>query len=435
MRIRDAPGWWAAHPMAGDAFWALVVMPIVLISATDATVGGLRGAQGLVLGAMILVPMLWRRTHPDLFAGSVVAAHLVILVASDRFSPLSIAVPIVLYAVAAYSPHRWYRAWLLVAVLGSFAAGLRWAVPEPGAPQRVFAFLVVTVFCLAVVAASWVAGELARQRRDNLTALRERAQALERERDQRIRLAAEEERSRIAREMHDVVAHNLSVIVVQADGARYAATHGADPAARAEIAARALETIGATAREALAETRRLVGVLRSDAEAADYAPRATLEQIGELVARMAAAGVPATYAVTGEPAAHPVLTAGAEMAAYRVVQESLTNVVKHGGPGASVHVQVDHRPEALVVAIADTGQGSFGGAADDGAGHGLIGMRERVTAYGGTLLARDRMAGGFEVIATMPTGTRREATRADMSLRDTTLQDTTLHDTNREAEG
>ncbi len=185
---------------------------------------------------------------------------------------------------------------------------------------------------------------MARQRRHNVEALRERADALERERDQRTRLAAQEERSRIAREMHDIVAHNLSVIVVQADGAKYAATHGADPERRAATAAQALDTIAQTARDALAETRRLVAVLRSDGAETEYAPQASLAQLPELVARMNHAGLPTTYDEFGDPAAHPPLAQGAEMAAYRVVQEALTNVVKHAGHGVPVAVTLEHRP-------------------------------------------------------------------------------------------
>ena len=402
--VRELPDWWSRHHMAGDAVVALAVMPIVLISATDSLNPALMGAPGLVISVLVLAPMLWRRRYPDVLTACAVAAHLLMVVLSDRISPISVVVPIVLYAEAAYSRWRWYRAWTVVAVLGAAIAALRWSSIETSVPLRLVTITFIFLFCLAVVAASWVAGELTRQRRRNVEALRDRAEALERERDQRTRLAAEEERSRIAREMHDVVAHNLSVIVVQADGARYAATHGSDPTARAEIAARALETIAETAREALAETRRLVGVLRSEDESAEYAPRATLAAIGELVARMAEAGVAATYAMVGDPADHPPLTAGAEMAAYRVVQESLTNVVRHGGPGATVHVSLAHGPDGLVVTVRDAGRGSDGGTGSDGQGHGLIGMRERVAAYGGTLLARDRLAGGFEVIATLPAG-------------------------------
>ncbi|QQS02343.1 MAG: sensor histidine kinase [Austwickia sp.] len=408
MRLRDIPDWFTRHPMAGDAFWALVVMPLLLIGASGDGNSPVQGAAGLPLAAAILVPMLWRRRHPDVLAACAVLVHLFLLLTMDHFSALSVVVPIVLYAVAAYSKHRWYRVWLGIAIFGALAAGPRWSTTMLELPQRIVGLIFTTMFCLAVVAAAWVSGELARQRRHNVEALRERADALERERDQRTRLAAQEERSRIAREMHDIVAHNLSVIVVQADGAKYAATHGADPERRAATAAQALDTIAQTARDALAETRRLVGVLRSDGAETEYAPQASLAQLPELVARMNHAGLPTTYDEFGDPAAHPPLAQGAEMAAYRVVQEALTNVVKHAGHGVPVAVTLEHRPDGIALAVRDEGPGSGGNATGDGHGHGLVGMRERITTYGGTLTARDRMAGGFEVLATIPA---REETR------------------------
>lgn len=392
--------WLSRRPRVGDAAWALLVSPVLLVGADADRTSSLRGAPAFVLSVIALLTMVWRRAHPDVLAAVAVVIHLVLLVTTDHITALNIMVPFVLYAVAAYSTKRWYRAWLVIAILGSVAAGLRWGtIPQGG--ELYVEVAATTVFCLAVVAASWVAGELARAKRRNIEALRQRADALERERDQRARLVAQEERGRIAREMHDIVAHNLSVIVVQAEGARYAATHAPDPQRRAEVASTALGTIAETAREALAQTRRLVGVLRDDNATADYAPTATLAQIPDLVAKMNGAGLPTTYDETGSPSDHGTLTPDAEMAAYRVVQESLTNAVKHAGLGARVGVVLDHRPDGVAVSIRDTGRGSHG-AANDGAGHGVIGMRERIAACGGTLLARDRMSGGFEVLATIP---------------------------------
>lgn len=393
--------------MAGDAVWALFVAPFVVIGLAETPAWGpdFEPLASLVGIALLLVPMLWRRRHPDILAVCVAVIHLGQVVVIDRPAVFNVIVPVALYAVAAYSRWRYYRAWFAVALVGCVLAGVDWAHTGSGA-NVVVAFLTTTFFCTAVVAASWVSGELARQRRRNVEALRERAEALERERDQRTQLATQQERSRIAREMHDVVAHNLSVIVVQADGAHYAATHGGDPAQRAETAARALQTIAETAREALTETRRLVGVLRSEGAEAEYAPQASLAQLPEVVARMSQAGLPATYAESGDPHAHPPLSQGAEMAAYRVVQESLTNVVKHAGPGVAVQVTLEHRPDGIALAIRDDGPGSGGGAGADGQGHGLIGMRERVATYGGSLVARDRMAGGFEVLASIPAADR-----------------------------
>lgn len=402
--MRTIHTWFAEHPMVGDGLLALVFTPAVVSGFSDRNSAFGNGWFGVLLGLTVLTSMLWRRTCPEIFTTVLVASHLLILFAwPPYFNPAHVLVPVALYAEAAYSRWRHYRWWIGVGVIASFAAGVKWHRKDVEAEyysQPPILIVVLAGICLTVVAASWVAGELTRQRREIVQALQERTEALERERDQRVRLAAQEERSRIAREMHDIVAHNLSVIVVQADGAAYAAQHHPDPDMRARHSADALATIGETAREALAETRRLVGVLRSEDDGVEYTPQATLDQIQELVERMAHAGVQVTYRVDGDPHAHAPLNAGAEMAVYRVVQESLTNVVKHAGPAVTAQVILTHSPRQVQVTVLDDGTGTRGGS--DGAGHGLIGMQERVSTYGGTLVARDRMAGGFEVSATLP---------------------------------
>ena len=149
------------------------------------------------------------------------------------------------------------------------------------------------------------------------------------------------------------------------------------------------------------ERLRLVGVLREQDEAVDYRPQATIDQLDELVQNVRDAGMPATLTVRGDPAAHVALDAQQQMATYRVVQEALTNVLKHAGAGASVEVELTHAPDRVGLAVRDTGRGP---ATSDGRGHGLIGMRERMTALGGDFVARERMGGGFEVLASLPTG-------------------------------
>lgn len=409
MTLRAVPDWLQRHPVVGDVIWAVCFAPFVIpgcmeMSAKD----GPGDVVGILIGLVVLGSMLWRRRTPEVFAVVLACAELLHLLWTDTISPLDVAMAPALYALAAYSRRRWYRVWLALGLLAAGVASYDWTFHGTNSATAPYAvqWLFQSLFLGAFVVAFWVMGELARQRRNTLAALRERAAGLERERDQHSRLAAQEERARIAREMHDIVAHNLSVIVVQADGGAYIAGQaGGDPEKRAAAASAALQTIAATAREALSETRRLVGVLRAsepDREAAEYTPSATLAQIGELVERMRQAGVPASYELVGSPQAHPPLSPGAEMAAYRVVQESLTNAVKHAGPGASVAVRLEHSPDGLAIAIRDDGHGSGGGADSDGQGHGLIGMRERVATYGGTLFARDRMSGGYEVLAHIP---------------------------------
>lgn len=406
MGLRTLNDWLDRHPAAGDVLLALAVSPLVLGGTLSLAVPDRSQWWHLGWGLLYLVPLLWRRSRPDLAAAALVVPHLIQLAVLHNFNLANVTVPLVLYAVAAHG--RYPRSWLAGAVLAGTLAAYDWnySNPPPGNvvsdAQMLLWTAQIWLLITAVCVAAWFMGRLARQRRATVDSLRDRAAALEREHEQRLRLTAEEERSRIAREMHDVVAHSLSVIVVQADGAAYTLHDSRGEAAqREEIAARALHAIAGTARTALGETRRLVGVLRHDGEAPELAPQAALEQVGELVARVRDAGFAATYELAGDPSAHPSVGAGVEMAVYRVVQESLTNVMKHAGPGASVRVRIEHAADELRVTVQDDGRGSAG-ERTDGPGHGLVGMRERVAAYNGTLVTRARESGGYEMLASFP---------------------------------
>ena len=222
-------------------------------------------------------------------------------------------------------------------------------------------------------------------------AFAERARVLERERDANARVAAAEERVRIAREMHDVLGHSVSVMVVQA-GAERLALGQERPATR-----EALLAIERTGREALAEMSRLLGILRKEGEGLSLAPRPSLAQVEVLVQTVRDAGLPVELRVEG---AQTDLPPGVDVSAYRIVQEALTNVVKHAGPArASVVVRYGRR--AVEVEVTDDGRRSVNGNA---AGYGLAGMRERVELHGGTLEAGSRSEGGFAVKARLPLG-------------------------------
>nr|WP_269809454.1 histidine kinase [Kineosporia rhizophila] len=221
--------------------------------------------------------------------------------------------------------------------------------------------------------------------------LEERARLLESEAEQQAQLAATAERARIAREMHDVVAHSLSVTISQADGGRYAAQHNP------EAAITALETISATGRQALADMRALLGVLRDDSTQ-QLTPQPDTEAIKDLVDQVRGSGLTVTLEVLGEPV---VLPAGPGLAAYRIVQESLTNVLKHAGPSAEARVRLMWLSEALEIRVEDDGRGAAATPATPGS-QGLIGMRERATLYGGQLEAGPRQGGGFGVRAYLP---------------------------------
>jgi signal transduction histidine kinase len=207
-------------------------------------------------------------------------------------------------------------------------------------------------------------------------------------------VAAAEERVRIAREMHDLLGHSVSLMVVQA-GAERLALGDERPSTR-----EALLAIEHTGREALAEMSRLLGILRKDGEGLSLAPRPGLGQIDALVETMRDAGVLVELRVEGKPKELP---AGVDVSAYRIVQEALTNVVKHAGPATAV-VVVRHGRRTVEVEVTDDGRGSANGSAN---GHGLVGMRERVELHGGTLEAGSRGAGGYAVKARLPVETVR----------------------------
>ncbi|QWF80420.1 sensor histidine kinase [Amycolatopsis sp. CA-230715] len=234
---------------------------------------------------------------------------------------------------------------------------------------------------------TWLGGLTTRQRRVRLAELRQRAEDLERERDAQAALAVAAERGRISRELHDVVAHALSVVVLQAQGGAAAL------ARKPERTGEALEAIVDTGRTALAETRRLLGSLGQDAP--EWQPRPGVERVPQLVEEARRAGTGVQLRVDGQP--HP-LPPAVDLAAYRIVQEALTNVRKHAGAGASAAIVLRYAPTALEIDVADDGEAS---ESDAPAGHGLRGMKERVTVLGGQFEA-GRRDGGFAVHASLP---------------------------------
>ncbi|KIC70421.1 sensor histidine kinase [Kocuria rhizophila] len=328
------------------------------------------------------LPLFFRRAAPTLTAFSVglvsTASVLVVNVA-----PISVclwAVPWVVYTAASRSPRGQRRAVFVAAILGSAVLGLRsnhWFLYLFDGYSPVEWAVAGTAFgvgAAAFVTVAHLAGDLARGRRQRREQLEDRARRLEIEREQEVRLAAQDERARIAREMHDVVAHSLSVVIAQADGARYAA------ASNPEVAVETLGTIAETARGSLTEMRKLLGVLRTEDENGT-APVPQLEQIEHLVASVRDAGLPVEYRVSGEPA----LSSGAQLTLYRVVQEAMTNVLKHAWQASSVRIVVEHGREGSWAEI--TNDGAHGATRAPRGGFGLQGLRERVSLYGGSLTA------------------------------------------------
>ncbi|HZA82059.1 MAG TPA: sensor histidine kinase, partial [Actinomycetes bacterium] len=240
-----------------------------------------------------------------------------------------------------------------------------------------------------ILAAAWMLGDGARRRLEAIATAQQRAAELELARDELARRAVTEERLRIARELHDVVAHSMSIIAVQSG----VGVHVLD--SQPEEARKALVAVEATSRQALVEMRRLLGVLRQEAETrGSLAPAPGLAEVEALAAEVARAGVRVEVRIEGTPAKLP---AGLDLSAYRIVQEALTNVVRHAGP-ATARVAVRYGPGQVAVEVVDDGRG---GAPGD-QGHGIAGMRERAALYGGTLEAGPLPGGGFRVAASLP---------------------------------
>ena len=411
--VRRTRTWMLRSPFQVDVVLAVLAWLVCLVLA------GTYGPLAFVLTTAQVLPLAWRRTQP--FAAALVIATACLLQLIAMSTPLlsNVAVLAIVYAVAAYAEEAWQsRAVLIAGLVGGLLGGLDWLFVD-GVYGPLGNLLIqavpILLFMWMSVGVAWVLGDAVRRRRAVLARLREQNEALARDQAQRSALVAQGERAAIAREMHDIVAHSLSVVVVQADGGAYAARvaldrgTGGDPQAL-ERAAQTLETLATTAREALTDTRRLVGVLR-DNDTAEFAPAHGVADVEDLVQRIRDSGVPVTLAVRGEV---DHLPRDLDLAAYRVVQESLTNVLKHAGPQTTVVVDVLRTPAVLLIRVTDDGQGLVGpgpGLDDDGfvargtakpSGNGIIGMRERVEVLGGTLHAGERPGGGFEVVASVP---------------------------------
>jgi len=237
-----------------------------------------------------------------------------------------------------------------------------------------------------------VGREIHEQRR-RVDELKEQVERAERDREEKAYRAVADERTRIARELHDVVAHQMTVMTLQADGARRIAD-GSDPRV-----VQALETISDAGHGALTEMRRMVGLLRAPEETSETEPLPRLEDVEQLVVQVRAAGLPVDLEVEGDVRR---LADGTELSAYRIVQESLTNSVRHGGPGVTARVSIEYKEDHLDVLILDDGRGASAESGNE-IGHGIVGMRERIAVLGGEFSAGPRTGGGYQVHAIIPT--------------------------------
>lgn len=386
------------HPTWVDTFWAVVLFGLSCVSVTGAN--GVPGhhmplAAGLALSAVLCVVVALRRRFPEPMLLLAAATGLAQLILDVETTVADFAMLVITYTVATMGARWASRLALGISLCAATLAQIRWPADEPAGLARI----AVVVFQTVPFALAWVLGDSMRTRRAYFAQLEERAARLEKEREAQSKVAVAAERARIARELHDVVAHNVSVMVVQADGAAYVLDSAPDQAKKA------LETISSTGRQALAEMRRLLGVLRTGEhqEGGEYVPQPDVEQIDDLVEQCRTSGLPVDFKVEGTPRPLP---SGVELTAYRIVQEALTNTRKHGGPNAGASVRLVYFDDGLGLLVEDDGKGAphelyeEGGA--DGQGHGLIGMRERVGMVGGTLDAGPRPGGGFRISVLLP---------------------------------
>jgi len=344
-------------------------------------------ASAVTLALLMTLPLAVRRRYPLAVAVVVSAAfvlHKLAGIDTYNFWPSIIAGLVVAYTAAAHLRPR-------VAALALACLYTAVAVSSLRGASGV-------VWGAIVIGGAALAGFALRDRRRHVAQLAELARQLELARDENARVAVVGERARIARELHDVVAHSVSVMVVQAGAAEEVLGTAPDRAAGP------LRSIQDTGRQALVELRRLLGVLRTDGTEAALAPQPGLDQVGALAAQVREAGVAVDLRVDGERDDVP---AGVDLAAYRIVQEALTNVVKHAA-ATRADVRVGYRPGVIELEILDDGRGPAAnghpasGSLTIGRGHGLIGMHERASLYGGVVEARPRPEGGFAVRARLP---------------------------------
>jgi signal transduction histidine kinase len=361
--------WLQRHPRLID--WALLLA--ALATSVGAAAHHSQKAIGIPLAVVACLPLLVRRRHPLPVLAVTTGASIVQIAAIGLFAPLPTA--IALYTVADQLERRdalLAGAATLIAITPALwvSGGWRHAVGP-----------------LLGFAVAWLIGDGLGTRRRYVAALEERAERLEREREAEAARAVAEEQARIARELHDVIAHTLSVIVVQAAAARDVF------ATRPEHSAEALEAIERSARSALEELRRLVGSVRG--EEASFAPPPRLADLDQLLDQLTDSGLPVSVTIEGQPTALP---AAVDLSAYRVVQEALTNTLKHA-QATQAEVALRWQENALEVEIRDDGVGS---ASTNGTGHGIVGMQERLALLGGTLTAQPATGGGFIVLARFP---------------------------------
>jgi signal transduction histidine kinase len=355
---------------------ALVIAAEIEIWLLDLSAGD---RAALALFALVGIGALaWRRRAPlvvlGLMLASAAASSAIVPPSGDDPLVPVVALFVAIYSAGAYTEGRW-------AIAGGIATVAVTLAIVAGDPEGVTVGGVA--FFLLLFGGTWLFGRAIRRRRKS-----------ERHLERQAEVAVAEERARIARELHDIVAHAISVIVVQARAGRRAL---ADSPAEASDSFDAIESTGGLA---LTEMRRLLGMLRASDEELARAPRPSIAHLSELIEHVRATGLPVELSVEGRPQELPP---GVDVSAYRIIQEALTNALKHAGP-AKARVLIRYEPDELAIEIVDDGSGTGAGP---GSGHGVIGMRERVSVFGGDLAAGPQPGGGYALRARLPLASAR----------------------------
>lgn len=380
--------WWL------DAILAVLLWLVVLIlSAGLRWTDDVSRVTALAVTLQVL-PLAVRRKYPLLMLLLVAAGCLIQIAALSTVLPSQIAVPLAVYSAATHGSR--FASWLGLG-LGLLGAGIATIVYAPVARTDLLQSVVIFCALAVIVGLSWLVGEMTRHRREMVATLNARAERLERENQVERELAAADERNRVAREMHDIVAHSLSVMIAQADGGRY----GID--SHPDLAKQSLETIASTGRGALTEMRTLLGILRQDDDEAALRPAPTLADIPDLLRNAEQSGLKVEFQEEHlrDSSSRHSLPAGSQLTLYRATQEGLTNVIKHAGPAASARVIIRWGVDGVRLIVRDNGRGGLT-ASTDSLGQGLRGVRERVEHFGGTVFAGPDLAGGFRLEVLVP---------------------------------
>lgn len=384
----------APGPTTRDVALAGGLALLVLAAAQTAAIpadGHAMSPTGAILLLAETLPLAVRHRYPVQVLAITGIATIVYGAMGEPATGAEFGVLIAMYTVASVSDWR-----TSIISLGATLMGIQatYVVTLLRSPTTLPVYIISYGKAAGLFVAAWLVGDSIRSRRERAAELEHRAEELERARDDEARQAVVDERQRIARELHDVVAHNVSVMVVQAGGARRVLE------TKPELAREALGAIESTGREALGEMRRMLDVLRTDDTVDGLAPQPSLSRLDGLVEHVREAGVPVELLVQGEPRPLPVAI---DLTAFRIVQEALTNVVKHAGR-ARATVWIAYEPGSVAIEVADDGRGPGASTfpSDPGRRHGIIGMRERVALFGGELSIGPRMQGGFIVRARLP---------------------------------